>query len=393
MSPEQRQMTRRSPQRGASAVPAVSSPQSVEALLMSKSTQIQDLLGDSFDLRRWVRIAIKAAQRNPKILQSDPMSLVGALMDCAQMRLEPSGRWGAHLVPYWNSKTNRYEVQTIVDYRGLLSLVRRSKQIVDISVRVVRQGDKFKERAGSKPELVHEILDRDGPMVLVYAVARLSTGGEQYEVMTAAQVDAIRDRSRAKDGGPWVTDYEQMAKKTVLRRLCNTLPIEEPEVQEAIRAADREFEEYDSSASPGKSVALNLDSTIQRARESIEALAPAEPEPQETLRTEAPEEPTKHPQDRLHAQHTRASPPASNPARPPRAPTTPPQTVQGELLTDPMDSLRAQCVDLINSYNDHRGEGTPVAKLPPEFGTMAQDQLQALREMLYTRLEMVQPQT
>jgi hypothetical protein len=51
--------------------------------------------------------------------------------------------------------------------------------------------------------------------------------------MSRAQVDAIRAQSKAGNSGPWQTHYEEMAKKTVIRRLFKYLPVS-IEIQKAV---------------------------------------------------------------------------------------------------------------------------------------------------------------
>jgi recombination protein RecT len=115
----------------------------------------------------------------------------------------------------------------IIGYRGLIDLARRSGQISRIEAHPAYEKDRFKIQFGLNPILEHEpdLSGDPGPMILVYAVAELRDGTKQVEVMTKKQVDGIRARSKAGKSGPWVTDYDEMAKKTVVRRLCKYLPL------------------------------------------------------------------------------------------------------------------------------------------------------------------------
>lgn len=61
-------------------------------------------------------------------------------------------------------------------------------------------------------------------MTYVYAVAHLISGDPVFVWLSKADVDARRARSRAAQSGPWVTDYEAMAKKTAVRALFPWLP-------------------------------------------------------------------------------------------------------------------------------------------------------------------------
>ncbi len=126
----------------------------------------------------------------------------------------------AYLVPYGETAT------LIVGYKGLIDLARRSGQLSTIFARIVYQRDQFEYAYGLTERLEHipANVDDSGDIQAAYAVARLKDGGTQFEVMSKREIDAIRDRSKASKNGPWVTDYAEMAKKTVLRRLCKMLP-------------------------------------------------------------------------------------------------------------------------------------------------------------------------
>lgn len=185
---------------------------------------------------RLVKIALAATSAKPELLACTPVSLVRAVMVAAQLGLEAGGVLGeAYLVPYGTVCT------LIPGYRGLISLARRSGQVSSIEAHVVRRGDIFKVRYGLNPTLEHEpnldgFYNEDGeeepPGELgergaraFYAIARLTDGTTQFDVMSKAEVDAIRARSKAAHKGPWVTDYDEMGKKTVIRRLSKTLPM------------------------------------------------------------------------------------------------------------------------------------------------------------------------
>lgn len=213
-----------------STVPAAKSTQIVPtnkkaddiiALLTKMKPQLAIALPRHLSPERMLRIATTSIRRTPKLLACNQQSLLGAIMQAAQLGLECDGVLGhAYLVPF------KDEVQLIVGYKGLIDLARRSGQLSTIYARAVHAKDQFEYAYGLTERLEH-IPTREadpGDIVAVYAVARLKDGGTQFEVMTAAEVAKIRERSRAKDDGPWVTDPEEMAKKTALRRLCKMLP-------------------------------------------------------------------------------------------------------------------------------------------------------------------------
>lgn len=194
---------------------------------------------------RFRRVVLQSIVRNPDLLNASVESLTSAAAEAAQLGLEPSGAiGGAYIVRYGD------KAQLLIDFRGLIELARRSEQIEDVFADAVREKDHFAARKGLMPDLEHEPdytadrspnPDTEGNRVThVYAVALFRSGHRRFEVMSRAEVDAIRSRSRAANNGPWVTDYVQMALKTVTRRLCKTLPLH-VQAREVI-AADEERE-------------------------------------------------------------------------------------------------------------------------------------------------------
>jgi recombination protein RecT len=194
---------------------------------------------------RLARVALTEVRKNPALARCDQTSFLGAIMTCAQLGLEPGGPLGhAYLVPFENRKAGRTEVQFIVGYRGMIELARRSGQIVSIEARPVYEGDKFDVSFGLDSSL-HHVPDFDNPnrvqpdkLRFVYAVAKLKDGGVQFDVMSRREIEAVRAQSKAGTSGPWVTHFEAMALKTVVRRLFRWLPIS-IELAAAIEADER----------------------------------------------------------------------------------------------------------------------------------------------------------
>lgn len=195
--------------------------------------QIARALPRHMDPDRLARVAMTVLRQTPQLGQCTPESFLGALMTCAQLGLEPGPLGHAYLVPYGR------EVTFIPGYRGLVELARRSGQVQSVQARIVRDGDEFDYEFGLEPKLYHRpTADADKPVTHAYAVLRLKDGGVDFDVMTRAEIDAIRKRSRTGDRGPWATDYAEMAKKTVLRRLLKTAPMS-IEYQQAVAQEER----------------------------------------------------------------------------------------------------------------------------------------------------------
>lgn len=201
--------------------------------------QMAVALPKAMTAERLVRVVTTECRKTPQLLQCNPESFLGAVLQCAQLGLEPGGALGhCYLLPFGNGKAKdgRPNAQLIIGYRGMIDLARRSGQIVSICAYTVHEKDHFEWRLGLDPNIEHipsPEADR-GAMTYVYAVAKLKGGGVQFEVMSRAEVEAVRNQSKAGKSGPWVTHFSEMAKKTVVRRLFKYLPVS----IEAVRAVE-----------------------------------------------------------------------------------------------------------------------------------------------------------
>lgn len=176
---------------------------------------------------RMIRIITTELRKNPQLATCDKASFLSAIMQASQLGLEPSGTLGhCYLIPFKNNTKGITECQFIIGYRGMIDLARRSGQMVSLSAIAVYEKDQFDYTLGLHPNIEHKpsFEDDRGALVFVYAVANLKDGGVQFEVMSKPQVDKIRALSKARNS-PWVTHYEEMAKKTVIRRLFKYLPV------------------------------------------------------------------------------------------------------------------------------------------------------------------------
>ena len=189
-------------------------------LITQMKPEIARALPNQMNPDRMARIATTVIRQTPALARCTPESFLGALLTASQLGLEPGPIGEAYLVPYG-------QVCTFVPgYRGLIKLARNSGQLRDIWAEVVFANDTFRYSLGLHRDLVHEPATGDrGKPVAVYAAAQLIDGGTPFVVMTVDEVEAIRGRSRAGKNGPWVTDWNAMAKKTVVKQLTKWLPL------------------------------------------------------------------------------------------------------------------------------------------------------------------------
>ena len=172
-----------------------------------------------------------AVLAKPDLMDTDPASLFRAARDAAELGLSLNPTLGeADILKVWNNKISGYESQFRPRYGGLMKLARQSGDVKKIEAHVVHKNDEFQEERGLNPILIHRpARDNPGPPTHVYCVWVLADGEKQFEVMTGEQVMAIKARSssKTKDGrivGPWVTDEEEMWRKTVVRRASKYMP-------------------------------------------------------------------------------------------------------------------------------------------------------------------------
>jgi recombination protein RecT len=251
-------------------------------LLGQAQSRLRDILPRTLDEARFVRICAGAFGRTPKLWEAmkNPegrQSILLAVMDAARLGLEPDGTQGA-LVPY------KGLVKFLPMVSGLIELAWAGSQTT-LDVVAVHEADHFKYRLGTNPGIEHEpVLDDPGELIAAYAVAHTPGAAKpRFEVMSKAQIDRVRGRSRASDDGPWVTDYEEMAKKTVARRLLKMTP-KSPQLRAALEqdvalereplAAVEDVSLMGASPEPTSGVA-GLKAKLKAARASPEA-APAE---------------------------------------------------------------------------------------------------------------------
>jgi recombination protein RecT len=193
----------------------------VRDLVTKYIPQIAKAIPRGMDANRFARIALTMLPNSPKLLECDPKTLLGGILQAAAWGLELDPVLGmAYLVPY------KDRAQIIIGYQGLITLARRSGEVKNIVPQTVYEADEFVYELGLNPRLHHvpSAKPERGNMIGFYAVARMADGSSEFRFMWKHEVDLIRSRSRAKDSGPWVTDYEPMAWKTVIRRLCKYLP-------------------------------------------------------------------------------------------------------------------------------------------------------------------------
>lgn len=206
---------------------------SFPALLEAYKGEIARALPRHLNPDNMLRVALTAFRMNPKLNECDPASVFACVVQSSQLGLRPNMLGECFLIPFKDHKSGKTICQLQIGYQGLLELVRRSGLVESISIYLVHEKDTYQVRFGTDAGLTHEpYLEGDpGAVKFGYAVARLKGGGLHVEVMTRPEIERIRDRSQNVRAArkydketPWDTDFEEMARKTIARRICKWLP-------------------------------------------------------------------------------------------------------------------------------------------------------------------------
>ncbi len=205
-----------------------SSRTTMQDYIRKYETKIKKALPSVITPERFTRIVLSAISTNPKLPETTPASFLGAMMTAAQLGVEPNTPLGqAYLIPYFNKKKNALECQFQLGYKGLIDLAYRSGEVSVIQAQVVYENDDFTFSFGLEPELKHiPAKSNRGEPTHVYAIFRTKDGGYGFEVMSMDDVRKHAQKySQAFSSGPWQTNFEEMAKKTVLKRVLKYAPL------------------------------------------------------------------------------------------------------------------------------------------------------------------------
>ena len=201
---------------------------SIADLIKAMEPEIKKALPEVITPERFTRMALSALNTTPKLSECSQMSFLSALMNSAQLGLEPNTPLGqAYLIPYNNK--GKLECQFQIGYKGLLELAYRNPQMQVIQAQEVYENDFFAYELGLNPQLVHRPALKDrGEVRCFYGVFKLTNGGYGFEVMSKEEMDQYaREYSQSFDSSysPWKNNYNEMAKKTVIKKVLKYAPL------------------------------------------------------------------------------------------------------------------------------------------------------------------------
>lgn len=215
----------------------LSTSMSIADMIKTLEPEIKKALPSIMSPERFMRIALSALNTTPKLAECTQMSFLAALMNAAQLGLEPNTPLGqAYLIPYNNK--GKMECQFQIGYKGLIDLVYRNPQVQTLQAQVVFENDEFDYELGLTPKLFHHpTLGDRGELKCFYALFKMENGGYGFEVMSKmSDIDVYAKKySKAFDSeySPWKTNYIEMSKKTVIKKVLKYAPIR-TDIQKAV---------------------------------------------------------------------------------------------------------------------------------------------------------------
>ncbi|MFC2084949.1 recombinase RecT [Bacteroidota bacterium] len=220
-------------------------------LLERHKNQLTVALPKHLTVERLIRTALTAVSRSPKLLLCDPVTLLGAAIQASEIGLEVGVLDKAYFIPFYNSRTKRYEAQFIAGYKGLAELVQNTGEIQTLQARAVRENDDFDYEFGSKGYLKHKpYLGNRGEIIGFYSYVQTKNGGEYYEIWSLKDMENFREkyaRSKDRNGniiGVWEDEFEKMGCKTMIKQIIKLLPksterkVEHDRLQKAVALDD-----------------------------------------------------------------------------------------------------------------------------------------------------------
>lgn len=201
-------------------------PSTIQDYIEVMAPAIKAALPSVMTPERFSRITLSALSSNPKLKECTPQSFLGAMMTAAQLGLEPNTPLGqAYLIPFFNK--GKLECSFQMGYKGLIDLAYRSGEVSIIQAHTVYENDEFDYELGLDPKLKHIPAKANrGAPVAYYAMFKTKDGGYGFQVMSIEDVrEHAQKFSKSYGNGPWKTNFDEMAKKTVLKKVLKYAPL------------------------------------------------------------------------------------------------------------------------------------------------------------------------
>ena len=219
-------------------------------LIQASKDQFAMALPKHINTDRFTRVALTAVRQNPKLQECSVPSLLGVFMTLAQLGLEPGVLGQAYILPFNNKKLNTVEAQLQISYKGMIELLRRTGQLRDIYAYTVYENDEFEITYGLERTLIHKpnFKQGRGKIIGFYSAAILKDGTRAFEYMTLEEVVEHEKKYRLGQykNSIWDKNLEEMAHKTVTKKMLKWLPIS-VETIENLRNDEKSFKYHEDT--------------------------------------------------------------------------------------------------------------------------------------------------
>lgn len=204
----------------------ISSGNMVSDFIKKNESDFKTIIEKAFSSQEYMQILALCIMENPKLMQCSVDSIKQALLKSALMKLKPINGY-ASLVPYWNKEKRCYEAKFMEQYKGLLKLFHNSPLAVKIEVFEVKENDFFEYTLGTESKIIHRpALSKRGSTVAYYCIAKTTTA-EYVQFLTYDEAFEHYKKFAPEKSIAWNESFDEMAKKTLLRRTLKSMPREE----------------------------------------------------------------------------------------------------------------------------------------------------------------------
>lgn len=221
-----------------------------------QKAEIAKALPNALSPERFTRILLTAINSQPNLMRCDALSLLAAGMQCAALGMEPNTPlqhcW---LLPFENRREERFDVQFVLGYQGMIELALRSPQVLSVAAKPVYANDVFEYDEGVADLLIHkrDIDGEKGPIRCYYALAHLIDGGHYWRINRLDEIEEHRQMSKSPNSPAWRDHPLPMALKTCVRIAWPYIP-KSAEAAAALHA-DESVGRYDQWFDPdGKAI-------------------------------------------------------------------------------------------------------------------------------------------
>jgi recombination protein RecT len=220
------------------------SPGQIVSFLTARISQLAKCCPSGITPEAMIQVASLIVRKTPKLQECDPATIFTSMLDAGSLGFSLNTVQGeCYLIPRFNKNTGKTECSMQPGYRGLAKLVRGNGKVEYIVAHVVHKNDVFKVALAPEPVITHEpcLTGDRGPMIAVYSMVKFISGSVIYDYMLKEDVEKIRKTSQSPNGNFWSNHYDEMAKKTILKRHAKSLD-QSPELAKAIELDNVDFQ-------------------------------------------------------------------------------------------------------------------------------------------------------